>query len=210
MGLSLCNAFEKKTGPRLMPFQPSILPHRPCHQRHVEVPQDRIHRRWRKSSVILQPASEDWVVQPGDILQTQFRSISVVQLARRLPHRFERRRTNRRCEVHKQTVALAILHDPRSKGIPEKVELRIRIFPFATAVFAVDDLGLGWMQFQAALLKSGLKRLLDCLRFSLGPAMYEPVICIPTPGELWKRSLHPDIERIVQCSTSITFPVDDN
>jgi len=54
------------------------------------------------------------------------------------------------------------------------------------------------MQFQAALLEPCLKRLLDRLRLLLAPAMHKSIIRIPTPGKLCERSLHPDIERIMQ------------
>ena len=47
---------DEEAGPCLVSFEPLVLPHRPGHQRLVEVPVDRIERRWREPPVIRDPA----------------------------------------------------------------------------------------------------------------------------------------------------------
>jgi len=110
MRLFLGQLLEKSACPRLMPLQPSVLPDRPSDQRLVEVPEDRIHRRPAEPSVIFQPTPEDWIVQPGDVRQAQFRSISVVQFAGCFPHGLDRRLAHRRGEAHIHAVAFAVFH----------------------------------------------------------------------------------------------------
>ena len=53
------------------------------------------------------------------------------------------------------------------------------------------------MQFQTALRKSSLEGFSNNLRLVLAPTMHQPIICIPTPGQVGKRPRHPDIERIM-------------
>jgi len=119
IGLPLLDVFEKATGPCLVAFQPFELPHRPSDQRCVEVLENRRHRRRTKPPVIRHPATQDRIVQASDVIQTQLRSISVVQPPRLRPHGFESRCADRRREAHEQSVPLAILHDPRSETISE-------------------------------------------------------------------------------------------
>src|SRR3954469_5079242 len=54
------------------------------------------------------------------------------------------------------------------------------------------------MHLQLAFRKADLKVGLDGLRLLLRPAVYQPVIRIPTPWKLRVRPRHPEIERIVQ------------
>ena len=63
-------------------------------------------------------------MQTSDILQVQFRSVSVVQPPRGLPHGLESRCTDSGREAHKQTIPSTIFHDPWSKGIPKEVLLQ--------------------------------------------------------------------------------------
>jgi hypothetical protein len=53
--------FEEAAGPRLVPLQPPIFPHRPGHQRFVDVPEDRIQSRWIEPPIIGSSASIDYV-----------------------------------------------------------------------------------------------------------------------------------------------------
>jgi hypothetical protein len=54
------------------------------------------------------------------------------------------------------------------------------------------------MHLQLAFREADLKVGLDGLRLLLRPAVYQPVIRIPTPRKLRVRPRHPEIERIVQ------------
>lgn len=84
-----------------------------------------------------------------------------------------------------------------SKGVPEEIELRIRIVTFALTVFAVNYPGLGRMYFQTTLQQPRFQRSLDGLRFLLSPAMHQSVIGIPTPGSVRQSFGHPDIKCIM-------------
>jgi hypothetical protein len=86
----------------------------------------------------------------------------------------------------------------RSELISEEVELDVRICPCTVSILAIDDLGFGGVQFHSAFRQSGLKFSLEGFSFLLGPAMHQPVICIPTPREVGVCPLHPEVERIVK------------
>ena len=65
-----------------------------------------------KSARNKQPSPAGWIVQTSDILQVQFRSVSVVQPPRGLPHGLESRCTDSGRDAHKQTIPSTIFHDP--------------------------------------------------------------------------------------------------
>jgi len=75
---------------------------------------------------------------------------------------------------------------------------RLRIASLATAVLAVNDLGLCRMHLQTAFGQTKLKLGHDDLRLLLAPAMHQSVVCIPTPRKLRVCPCHPQIERIMQ------------
>jgi hypothetical protein len=54
------------------------------------------------------------------------------------------------------------------------------------------------MHLERTLRKPGFQRHPDGLRFLLGSAMHQSVICIPTPGDVWIVFRHPDIKRVVE------------
>ena len=137
-------------------------------------------------------------MQPGNVLQAQIRSISVVQPPRGFPHGLQSFCADRWSEAHKQAVPLAILHDPWSEGIPEEVELRVRICSLTASVLAVYDLRLVWMHLKAALRKPGIQRRHDGLRLLFRLAVHQSIIRIATPGNARVRPGHPGIERVVQ------------
>jgi len=58
------------------------------------------------------------------------------------------------------------------------------------------------MHFQAAFRQARLKLCLEGLRFLLVPAVYQSVICIPTPRKVGVRPRHPEIERVMQKQVS--------
>ena len=130
-------------------------------------------------------------MQTSDILQVQFRSVSVVQPPRGLPHGLESRCTDSGREAHKQTIPSTIFHDPWSKGIPKEVKLRIRVMSFTTSVLAIDDMRLVWMHFEAARRKTIRKRHLDGISLHFGFAMYQSS---SRPGEFHPQALtDPDV-----------------
>ena len=137
-------------------------------------------------------------MQTSDILQLQFRSVSVVQPPRGLPHGLESRCTDSGREAHKQTIPSTIFHDPWSKGIPKEVKLRIRVMSFMTSVLAIDDMRLVWMHFEAARRKTIRKRHLDGISLHFGFAMYQSIVRITAPRNTRVPPCHPDIERVMQ------------
>ena len=128
MGLLLCHGFKKEAGPRLVPFEPSIVPHRPGDQRPVEMPEDRVERGGTEPPMVSDPAPQDGVVEPGDVPQAKVGSISLVQPTRGPPHGFQSFGADRRSEAHEQAVPFAVLHHPWPEGKAEEVELHIRVF----------------------------------------------------------------------------------
>jgi len=52
-----------------------------------------------------------------------------------------------------EELSLTIDGCPRSKRVPQKVELLVRMGPLSIRILAIDDLGLLWMQLQSALLE---------------------------------------------------------
>ena len=74
---------------RLVPLKPSVLPHRPRHQRLVEMPQHRGHRRWIIPPVVLQPPPKHRVVVSCNIFQAQSTPVAKVAPPRGLPHAFD-------------------------------------------------------------------------------------------------------------------------
>ena len=53
------------------------------------------------------------------------------------------------------------------------------------------------MHLQVALRQPGLKLSFNSFSFVLGSAVYQPIICIPTPWEVEMCPRHPQIERVV-------------
>ena len=141
-------------------------------------------------------------MQTSDILQVQFRSVSVVQPPRGLPHGLESRCTDSGREAHKQTIPSTIFHDPWSKGIPKEVKLRIRVMSFTTSVLAIDDMRLVWMHFEAARRKTIRKRHLDGISLHFGFAMYQSIVNITAPRNTRVPPCHPDIERVMRVQKS--------
>src|SRR3981189_3985649 len=109
--LPLRSAFHEGSCSCSVSFQALILAHCPGNQRLVEVPENRIDRRRTEFPVVAQPASQDWVVQAGDVSHADIRPGLVARLASRLPPGLEGRRTHGGGEVPKYAVAVAVLHD---------------------------------------------------------------------------------------------------
>ncbi len=73
---------------------------------------------------------------------------------------------------------------------------RLAFIP-ASIILAVNDPCLRRMQFQAALRQPSLERFANALRLHLIPAMYQPVIRIPTPPQSGERPRHPEVKCVV-------------
>jgi hypothetical protein len=54
------------------------------------------------------------------------------------------------------------------------------------------------MQFQTTLCQAGLKFGFESFCFPLASAVYQSIISIPTPREIWVGPRHPEIERVVK------------
>src|SRR6202008_758369 len=65
-------------------------------------------------------------------------------------------------------------------------------------VLAVNDPGFRRMHFQVAFCQPRLKLCFECQRFLLVPAVDQPIVCIPTPREIWVHPCHPEIKRVMQ------------
>src|SRR6516165_5816385 len=96
------------------------------------------------------------------------------------------------------TFVLVAFRIPWPECIPQEIERRRGIFSFTVFIFAVDDSGLGRMQFQSTLCQSFMKRRFYGFGFFQRSAMHEAVIRISAPWKLGIFPLHPGIERVVQ------------
>jgi len=134
----------------------------------------------------------------GDILQRVLGPVAKVGLPDRLPHARERRLADRGSEAPEQAAPPGVLHQPWPKAIPQEVKRLIGIAFLATPILALDDFGLCRMHLQTAFGQTKLKLGHDDLRLLLTPAVYQSIVCIPTPRKLRVCPCHPQIERIVQ------------
>ena len=92
-------------------------------------------------------------------------------------------------------------HQPhlRSTGrTPEEIEASVLRVSSTVRIFAVDDLGFVGMHFKVAFGEPSCKLRLYGCGFSFCSTMYQPVIRIPAPREVWVLSCHPCIKRVVQ------------
>ena len=180
---SWANPCEKATRADLVSCKALELPHHPGPKRLIDVSEQGIQSRWRVSSVVFDPPPQERIDLPGDVGQRQLCLMAEAQVPDRRPHGFQRRGADRWVEAAEQCVVPGRLNQSRPKAVSEKVEFDVRILAFALPVLAVDDLGFGRMQFQAALCQTRLKFGLEGLGFLLGPAVNQPIIGIPTPRE---------------------------
>src|SRR5216683_2378507 len=112
--------------------------------------------------------------------------------------RFTSRDADRGIEAAEQRVVPKAPDQTGPKAVPEEIELDIRICALTLTVLAVNDLGFGRMQLQAARCQAGVKFGLEGYRFLLTSAVHQPIIGIPTPREVGVGPRHPEIERVVE------------
>ena len=91
-----------------------------------------------------------------------------------------------------------VFSPPPPKTVPEEVKLDVRVAAPSVAVLAVNDLGLGRMDFEPTLRQSSLERAHYQARFLFAPAVHKAVVRIPAPREFRVCSRHPEVEGIVQ------------
>jgi serine/threonine protein kinase/Flp pilus assembly protein TadD len=143
------------------------LPHSPCHKRVVHVAKHGSECRGRKPPVVCDPPPKKWIEQFGDISHRPLRLTPDVQLSDCRPHGLHGRGAHSRVEPTEQGVIPETPHQTRPEAVPEEVELDIRILIPAFVVAAIDNPGLGRMQFQAARSQASLKCCLEGKRFVL-------------------------------------------
>src|SRR5437773_3729850 len=156
---------EKATRPDLLSLKALELTHRPCQKRQIDLSQQRTQRRWRVSPVVRNPTPKQRIELLGNVDQRQLRSMSKVQLPNRRPHGLQRRDADRGIEAAEQHVVPAPPHQTGPKAVAEEIKLNVRIRSFTFTVLAVDDLGFGRMQLQAARCQASVKFGLEGYRF---------------------------------------------
>ena len=149
---------QKLTRTHLVTDKAFELPHRPCHQRQIDVTQQWVQRRRSASPVVFDPPPKERIEQLGDVVQRSLRLPTDVQLPNRRSHGFECGDTDRRREAAEQSVIPDTLHQTGPKTVPNEVKFDIRIGTFSLPVFAINDLRFRRMQFQVAFCQSNLKR----------------------------------------------------
>src|SRR5271166_739584 len=174
------------------------LPHHPSQQRLVDISEHGGQRRRRVSPIVFNPPPQERVEPVGDVGQRQLCLLPDVQVPNRLPHGLQRRWTDRWRKPAERSPVLWITDPPRPELVSEEVELDVRIRSSSPRIPAVNDLSLGGMHLQVTLLQACLKLCPDGFRFLLGPAVYQPVIRIPTPREVRICPPHPEIECVMQ------------
>ena len=157
-----------------------------------------IHCRRIIASIVVHPSLQDGIELMGYVLEPSMRLSSKIKLPDLPPHGFNGCRTDPGTEAREHFFALKIFHVRWPEAISEEVELRNRMLAFAPSILAVDDPGFVRMHFQLAFSEPGCKLCLYGYGFSFCSAVYQSVICIPTPREVWVLSCHPRIKRVVQ------------
>ena len=122
------------------------LSYHPGQYRLINVSEHGVQRRWGISPVVLDPAPEEWIELPGNVVQRQLSLMTNIQVPNRRPHGFRRRGANRGIESAEQHVVPATSNQTGPEAVPKKVKFDVRIRAFAFPVFAVDDLSFCRMQ----------------------------------------------------------------
>src|SRR5664279_5554108 len=130
----------------LVVFKAFELSYHPGQYRLIDVSEQGVQRRWSISPVVLNPAPEEWIELPGNVVQRQLSLMTNIQVPNRQPHGFHRRGADCRIESAEQRFIPETLNQTGPKAVPKEVKLDVRIGAFALSVFAVDDLGFCRMQ----------------------------------------------------------------
>jgi hypothetical protein len=188
---------EEEARSSLTSLEAFELSHCPRHERLIDVTKHRLQRRGNEPAVVLYPAPKDWVEQRGDVIQRTLCLTTNAQFPDGGPHGSHRRGTDSGIEPAEQ-LTFGIPYQTGSKTVSEEFELDVRILARTRPVLAVDNPGLGRMQFQMALRQPCSKLRLDSACFLLAPAMHQSIIRIPTPEKVRVSPPHPNIKRIMQ------------
>src|ERR1700745_2389971 len=159
------------------------LAHDPGLELLVDVVSQSGQGRTAEPAVVGDPPPEERIELLGDISQRPRRLPRYVQAFDRRPHRLQRRGADRRRVATEELVLLCIRHPSRPELIPEEVEHDIRIFPPASLILAVDDLGLCRMHLKPACCQSRAKLRHKGFSLLFTPAVHKTVVSISTP---WK------------------------
>src|ERR1700730_10717978 len=128
-----------------MDFKALEISHWPGQERLIDVPKQGAQRRGSIPPVVLDPAPQERIEPPSELLQGQLRLMAKIQLPNRRPHSFHRRGADCGIKSAKQRVIPETSHQTRPKAVPKKVKYDVRIRAFAFLVLAVDNFGFRWM-----------------------------------------------------------------
>jgi hypothetical protein len=149
-------------------------------------------------AVIGNPSPKERIKLLGNFSQRPRRLPRYVQAFDRRPHRLQLRGADRRRVATEELVLLCIRHPSRPVLIPEEVEHDIRVFPPASLILAVDDLGLCRMHLEPAYRQSRVKLRHEGFSLLFTPAMHKSIVSISTPWKVRMRPRHPEIESVMQ------------
>src|SRR5208283_6242027 len=113
------------------------------------------------------PAPSDRVLLASKIVQHHLCSFAQLQISDRRSHRVQRRLAHRRREPTEQHLRAWAFHGARPEAVSEKVKGDILVFALSPIVLTINDLGLRWMQLQAAFRHPRRQRFPYDLRLPL-------------------------------------------
>src|SRR5207249_10627924 len=173
-GLSTSDASEPVFGPATMPPQPLVFPHGPPNQELVEVAKGWVQGGLVEPTEVLDPAAQNGVPharQIGDAFVAPQGDSPAPHLLSHLPRRIVAHRGSEADE----RLPPPVLRAPRSKRVPEELELLVGIPSRPIVVLAVDDPRLLRMHFQSTVRESTRDALQDLLRLLLRLAVRDDI-----------------------------------
>ena len=84
-----------------------------------------------------------------------------------------------------------------AEGLTAGVKLQNSSLFRELLTLTIDDLGFRRVHLEAALFQASLKFGLEGFSLLLGPAMHQPIICVPTPRVVGVCPFHPEVECVV-------------
>ncbi len=158
---------------------------------------DRVKRRLVVAAIVVNPAMEDWIEHPGQVVESLIAPQVESPTSHSAAHRLGGFITHCGTEVD-EVLAPAILRPPGTKRKTQKIKFFIEVIASTIIILAIDYLGLFRMKLQFALSQPSGNRLpqYPSLRFRL--AVDHHIIGISRKRILWISPPHPFIKSIVQ------------
>ena len=149
----------------------------------VQFAHRRVKRRAIISPIVMDPASDNWIEHPRQILDRFITALRQLPAPKFVTDRLRCLVLHRRTEVDEE-LPLAIRLAPVPKRISEKIKLFVWISLLPRIILAIDDFRFLRMELQSAALQSRSDGLPHFLGFLLRPAMHDDIIGVPLEWRL--------------------------